>query len=413
MNDKDALENIIRKRDTQPRSKLALEKTSSTHQTEAFDTWLAMTQQELRELRKRCNELCMHNSDLVRELLNLRSTMSHLGYVSCDKLSFPDSGNAQMGHKSPLVDPCGRSSGNGTADCASLEELPEADQLLETEEGMPSASQQHMSESLCEANAEHTFTSTQLEQLMELSMHAQATGTRTTPSPINSERRASMRALPSAVLSSTSKSHDHSDCVEYANGETRGTEEMRSYAISDASYVESLTPQRPALRDTRDQKELSQVDPDWTRRPQILLVEDDRKCRKIGGVLLDALRCNVEFAQDGLQAVTKVSAGAMYDLVLMGTAMPHLDGVSATHYIRRFNHTPIIAMASSLDDGHLAMYSEHGRHSPKQVLVRITDLNCIRNERRITEAIHVGRSAEHAQKASWPSQEGYPVNLDM
>jgi CheY-like chemotaxis protein len=142
-------------------------------------------------------------------------------------------------------------------------------------------------------------------------------------------------------------------------------------------------------------------------------VEDDRKCRKIGGVLLDALRCNVEFAQDGLQAVTKVSAGAMYDLVLMGTAMPHLDGVSATHYIRRFNHTPIIAMASSLDDGHLAMYSEHGRHSPKQVLVRITDLNCIRNERRITEAIHVGRSAEHAQKASWPSQEGYPVNLDM
>jgi osomolarity two-component system response regulator SKN7 len=222
-----------------------------------------------------------------------------------------------------------------------------------------------------------------------------------------------MRALPSAVLSSTSKSHDHSDCVEYANGETRGTEEMRSYAISDASYVESLTPQRPALRDTRDQKELSQVDPDWTRRPQILLVEDDRKCRKIGGVLLDALRCNVEFAQDGLQAVTKVSAGAMYDLVLMGTAMPHLDGVSATHYIRRFNHTPIIAMASSLDDGHLAMYSEHGRHSPKQVLVRITDLNCIRNERRITEAIHVGRSAEHAQKASWPSQEGYPVNLDM
>jgi osomolarity two-component system response regulator SKN7 len=388
--------------------------TSSIHRTEAFDTWLVTTQQELQELRRRCNELSMQNSDLVRELLKVRSTVSHLDHISCDMLRDLNSGNAQLGRESPLISTYGRSPGDDSAKCASSEDLPKTDQLPETEEGMQSASQQRMSKSLFEAPAEHTFHATPPEQLIELSLQtqAQATDTITTSSATGSERRASMLVLPSDVLSSTPESHGHADCVEYADGKTRGTDQVHSYAISYASHAKFLAAQRPALKSTRDQKKLIMMDPGWIRRPQILLVEDDSESRSIGGVLLDALQCNVDFAQDGLQAVTKVSAGAMYDLVLMGTIMPHLDGVSAAHYIRRFNHTPIVALASSFNSDHLGMYFEHGRFRPKQIPVQVTDLDCIRNERRVAEAFQVGRSTEHAQKASWPSQEGYPVNLD-
>jgi CheY-like chemotaxis protein len=45
-------------------------------------------------------------------------------------------------------------------------------------------------------------------------------------------------------------------------------------------------------------------------------------------------------------------------LVLSGTIMPHLDGVSAALRLRRFRHTPVIAMASSHGSDHYAMYSE-------------------------------------------------------
>jgi osomolarity two-component system response regulator SKN7 len=40
--------------------------------------------------------------------------------------------------------------------------------------------------------------------------------------------------------------------------------------------------------------------------------------------------------------------------------MPNLDGVSATHLIRQFDHTPIIAMTSNIRSDDIAMYFQHG-----------------------------------------------------
>ncbi len=38
------------------------------------------------------------------------------------------------------------------------------------------------------------------------------------------------------------------------------------------------------------------VDPGWIRQPQILLVEDDQTCRRIGGKFLYAFHCTVDSA---------------------------------------------------------------------------------------------------------------------
>lgn len=121
------------------------------------------------------------------------------------------------------------------------------------------------------------------------------------------------------------------------------------------------------------------TDPGWLRQPQILLVEDDQTCRRIGGKFLYAFNCTIDSALDGMEAVDKLSKGAKYDLVLMDIIMPNLvststayallfadqlqDGVSATHLIRQYdNHTPIIAMTSNIRSDDISMYFQHGTY---------------------------------------------------
>jgi len=67
---------------------------------------------------------------------------------------------------------------------------------------------------------------------------------------------------------------------------------------------------------------------------------------------------------DGLEAVNKMNAGSKYDLVLMDIIMPNLDGVSATHLIRQFDATPIIAMTSNIRSDDISMYFQHGTLIP-------------------------------------------------
>ena len=56
-----------------------------------------------------------------------------------------------------------------------------------------------------------------------------------------------------------------------------------------------------------------------------------------------------------------MNAGSKYDMVLMDIIMPNLDGVSATHLIRQFDHTPIIAMTSNIRSDDISMYFQHGK----------------------------------------------------
>ena len=72
---------------------------------------------------------------------------------------------------------------------------------------------------------------------------------------------------------------------------------------------------------------------------------------------------------DGLEAVNKVNAGSKYDLVLMDIIMPNLDGVSATHLIRQFDSTPIIAMTSNIRSDDISMYFQHGKSNVIQYFI--------------------------------------------
>ncbi|KAG5921223.1 hypothetical protein E4U61_007002 [Claviceps capensis] len=104
--------------------------------------------------------------------------------------------------------------------------------------------------------------------------------------------------------------------------------------------------------------------PLWgAKKPRVLLVEDDPTCAKIGIKFLNSMGCEVDHAQNGVDAYTRVSSFSRdhFDLMFMDIIMPRLDGVSATMYIRQHcPSTPIIAMTSNIRPDEVNEYFEHG-----------------------------------------------------
>ena len=82
---------------------------------------------------------------------------------------------------------------------------------------------------------------------------------------------------------------------------------------------------------------------------RLLIVEDNEMNRIIAQELLSATGLVLEFAENGLEAVTKTQNG-YFDIILMDLQMPKMDGLAATRAIRQlpsYGSTPIIAMTGN------------------------------------------------------------------
>ncbi len=82
----------------------------------------------------------------------------------------------------------------------------------------------------------------------------------------------------------------------------------------------------------------------------ILVAEDHPVNRKVIGLLLESLSVQVDFANDGREAI-EAAERFDYGLILMDCLMPFIDGFEAAFEIRKrefrkIRHTPIIACTS-------------------------------------------------------------------
>ena len=88
------------------------------------------------------------------------------------------------------------------------------------------------------------------------------------------------------------------------------------------------------------------------RGTRVLLAEDDEINREVAGDMLTDAGLDVDFAEDGRQAVT-MAQGYRYALILMDMMMPEMNGVTATRAIRQlpgYADTPILAMTANAFD---------------------------------------------------------------
>nr|OQO24589.1 hypothetical protein B0A51_09000 [Rachicladosporium sp. CCFEE 5018] len=355
MNNKDALDNIRRKAPAPRKANVMAEDILPTQQMDLFNTQLVATQQQLQQLQERYNDLTMHNSMLLQELIGVQKTVVNHEHVMQYVMNFLTSMDAQRRRESRVANPFApvNKNGNGLLDTSN-----DSSAIPSSDDDVPASPLQHATKLLSEVNADHLLNSNKLEQLNE--QHLRMNASINTPPPINGTRSSSRGPAPHSATSSTSIGYGELENMVYPIGHTNGIDPMYSEHVNNIPYAQpppkhELMPGQPEGR-----KKSTIIDPGWVRQPQILLVEDDQTCRRIGGKFLYAFHCSIDSALDGLEAVNKLNTGAKYDMILMDIIMPNLDGVSATHLIRQFDNTPIIAMTSNIRSDDIAMYFQHG-----------------------------------------------------
>ncbi len=96
--------------------------------------------------------------------------------------------------------------------------------------------------------------------------------------------------------------------------------------------------------------------PDRLRKMRILAAEDNRTNRLVFSKLVGKLNVDLEFAENGQQAVEKWQSFRP-DMIFMDISMPIMDGKEATQKIREIEaktdgaHIPIIALTAHAMDG--------------------------------------------------------------
>jgi CheY-like chemotaxis protein len=87
---------------------------------------------------------------------------------------------------------------------------------------------------------------------------------------------------------------------------------------------------------------------------KVLLVEDLPLAAKIARYILGDLRCDVDVASNGAQALEKAKMQA-YDLIFMDVGLPDATGFEVTQALRAASvKTPIYALTAHTDRDHRA-----------------------------------------------------------
>jgi hypothetical protein len=294
MNNKDALDNIRRKA---PAPRKANQSTDEmiipAQQMDMMSNQLVATQAQLHALENRYNELSIHHSMLLQEVIGLQKTVVNHEHVMQNVMTFLHNVDAQRRRDSRVGNPFGQNgthTQNGNVDV----------QNQAIEDDIPASPLQHASKLLSETNADVMLNPRNLEHMNEITMRMN--GTLTTPPPefVRGARPASRSGgPPSAGSSVTSMRVGDIDNLVYPVGQTNGIDPMYSEHIHNIPYAMPPKPAEPAeaqARPAETRKKSTQIDPGWIRPPQILLVEDDPTCRRIGSKFLYAFHCNIDSA---------------------------------------------------------------------------------------------------------------------
>jgi len=94
---------------------------------------------------------------------------------------------------------------------------------------------------------------------------------------------------------------------------------------------------------------------------KILIVDDVETNLYVAVGLMKLYRLQIDTAVSGYEAIDKVKAGNVYDIIFMDHMMPGMDGIMTTKYLRTFGYeNPIIALTANAVAGQADIFLQNG-----------------------------------------------------
>ena len=287
------MDNIRRKAPAPRKSTQVVDEAIPTQQMDLVNTQLIATQQQLQQLQERYNELSMHHSMLLQELIGVQKTVVNHEHVMQNVMSYLHKIDARERRDSRLGGPFGQTGDMNVAGASGdQQQLPP----LDDEPASPLA---NASKLLSDFNADVQLNYKNLEHMNEIHNRHITMSTPPPDSASHSGNNGNARPPPSATSSTSmgyAKLNGDLDSMVYPVGQTNGIDPMYSEHIHNIPYPMPTKEQAAETRVADGRKKSHQVDPGWARRPQVLLVEDDPTCRKIGTKFLYSLQCAIDSA---------------------------------------------------------------------------------------------------------------------
>lgn len=345
-NSKDTLDNIRRKAPAPRKQGQISGEDIPIQQIDLMNQQIVAQAQQIQMLEASNHELRVNHQTVVQELVRLHRTVLNHDRVMQDVMKYLNSVDAQQRRNSKILFP------NATDNPTGSNLTPTSQNVGAAEEEIPASPLQHAQQLLQEYNADSQLNFPGFEQISNAFQAQNSNGVRGPGS-----------AHSSGSLGYSKLSDGQLEQMVYPMGGSNGIDPMYSEHLPNIPYpMPGKEADATELRNkyAESRKKSNYNDPNWSRSPRILLVEDDPTCRQIGAKFLYSFSCVIDTALDGLEAVSKIQEGGKYDLILMDIIMPNLDGVSACHIIRQFDRTPIIAMTSNIRSDDIQMYFQHG-----------------------------------------------------
>ena len=298
-NNKEAIDNIRRKAPVP--KKPAPPEDMPTQQMDLVNTQLAATQAQLQQLHERYSELSMHHSMLLQEVIGLQKTVVNHEHVMQDVMSFLHSVDAQRRNSKAFPNPFISHGPNGNSTATNAQETPPVDET-------PASPLQHASKLLNEVNAEVVISSKNLEQMNEMAHRMNSTLSTPPPSEaaFKSSQRQQSRDPPLSASSTGTIRYNDIDNLVYPVGTSQGIDPMYSEHVPNIPYPmpqPNKSVEASDIRISQPAPKKQGWDLGWIRQPQILLVEDDPTCRRIGGKFLYAFKCAIDSAVSAFSGV--------------------------------------------------------------------------------------------------------------
>jgi signal transduction histidine kinase/DNA-binding response OmpR family regulator len=159
-----------------------------------------------------------------------------------------------------------------------------------------------------------------------------------------------------------------------------------------------------------------QIDREYMPYGRILIVDDVDTNLYVAKGLMDLYGLSIETASSGYEAIEKIKAGCIYDIVFMDHFMPNMDGMQTTEIMRNMGYKqPVIALTANAMLGQAEVFIANGFNGfvskPIDVYQLDTILNKFVRDIQSSEVVEAARKLKAMLKDH--SKERSQSNLDI